>query len=62
MNAQDQTRKLCQRAAASRDPDDLAEILAELRALMRQHFAHVEELTEERRHRANQENKLGKSA
>jgi len=46
MNPQDQARKLCERAAASRDPDELAEILVELRALMRQHFAHVEELTE----------------
>jgi hemerythrin len=62
MNAEDRARKLCERAAASRDPDDLAEILAELRALMRQHFAHVEELIEEGRHRANRENKLGKSA
>ena len=62
MNAEDRARKLCERAAASRDPDDLAEILAELRELMQQHFAHVEELIEERRHRANRENKLGKSA
>ncbi|HWY59197.1 MAG TPA: hypothetical protein VNZ03_32340 [Terriglobales bacterium] len=53
MNPQDQARKLCQRAAASRDPDELAEILVELRGLMRQHFAHIEELTEERRQRAN---------
>jgi len=60
MKPQDQARKLCERAAASRDPEELAEILVELRALMRQHFAHVEELTEERR--ANRENKLGKSA
>ena len=58
MNAEGRARKLCERAGASRDPDDLAE----LRALMRQHFAHVEELIEERRHRANQENKLGESA
>jgi hypothetical protein len=27
--------------------------MVELRGLMRQHFAHVEELTEERRQRAN---------
>jgi len=62
MNPEDRARKLCERAAASRDPDELGEILAELRALMRQHFAHVEELIEEGRHRANRENKLGKSA
>ena len=60
MKPQDQARKLCERAAASRDPEELAEILVELRALMRQHFVYVEELTEERR--ANRENKLGKSA
>ena len=53
MNSQDLALKLCDRAAASRDRDELAEILVELRALMRQHFAHVEELIEERRHRAN---------
>ena len=62
MNPQDQARKLCERAAASLDPDELAAILVELRALMRQHFAHVEELIEEGRHRADRENKLGKSA
>ena len=52
MNAEDRARKLCEQAGASRDPDELAEILVELRELMRQHFAHVEELIEERRHRA----------
>lgn len=62
MNAEDRARKLCERAAASRDPDELGEILAELRALMQQHFAHVEEMIEERRNRANQKNRLGKSA
>jgi hypothetical protein len=62
MNPQDQARKLCERAAGSRDPDELAEILVELRALTRQHFAHVKEPTEERRHGANRENRLGKSA
>jgi hypothetical protein len=40
-------------SSACRDPDELAEILVELRGLMRQHFAHIEELTEERRQRAN---------
>lgn len=62
MNAEDRARKLCERAAASRDPDDLAEILADLRELMQEHFPYVEELIEESRHRANRENKLGKSA
>ena len=62
MNAEDRARKLCERAAASRDPDELGEILAELCALMQQHFAHVEELIEEGRHRANRENKLSKNA
>ena len=35
MNPEDRARKLCERAGASRDPDELAEILVELRALMR---------------------------
>ena len=35
LNAEDRARKLCERAGASRDPDELAEILVELRALMR---------------------------
>ena len=62
MNPEDRARKLCERAAASRDPDELGDILADLRELMLQHFAHVEEMIEESRRRANRENKLGKSA
>lgn len=62
MNPEDRARKLCERAAVSRDPDELGQILADLRALMQQHFAHVEELIEEHRHRPNRENKLRKSA
>ena len=36
--------------------------MAELRALMRQHFAHVEEMIQERRDRPDVELVLGKSA
>lgn len=62
MHAEDRARKLCERAVASQDLDELDAILVELRALLRDHFAHISNLTQERRRRANLEHVLGRSA
>ena len=62
MNVEDQARSLCARAIATQDPNEVGEVLAQLRALLRQHFANVEEMIQERRDRADLEQVLGKSA
>jgi hypothetical protein len=50
------------RAAATQDLDELDAILVELRVLIRQHFAHVEEMIQECRHPEDRENKLSQGA
>ena len=62
MNAEDRAGELCARAELTEDLDELDEILVELRALIRDYFAHVSEVIQERRRRADLENQLGKSA
>jgi hemerythrin len=49
MDAEEKVRALCARAAATDDADEVDEILAELRALLGEHFARLEELIEQRR-------------
>ena len=62
MNPEDQARSLCDKAIATQDPNELAEIMAKLRALIRQQLTHVEEMIQERGHRADLEHVLDKSA
>ena len=62
MNPEDRARKLCELAVAAQDLAELESILLELRMLMREHFAHVEDLIEARRHRTDLEHVLDKSA
>ena len=62
MNTDDQIRELCARAAATQDPEDVSKILSQLRAVLREHIARIEEMVEERRRVAEPEHKLSKSA
>jgi hypothetical protein len=62
MDAEDRARKLCERAVATQDPGELAAILVELRALIREQLGHVEGMIQQRRLRADLEHVLAKSA
>jgi hypothetical protein len=62
MDAEDRARKLCERAAASQDPDELDESLAQLNALLHEHIARLQAMIEQRRLRVDLERLLGKSA
>jgi hypothetical protein len=61
MNGYDPVRELCARAAAASQPEELDEILAQLRAVVREHMARIESMIEERRRRAELEHEPSKS-
>lgn len=49
MNVEEQARDLFAKAAATEDTDELNAILAQLRALLRESHAHIEDMIRERR-------------
>jgi hypothetical protein len=62
MQDEHRVRALCAKAVATEDLDDLDENLSQLRAVLREHFARIEEMIETRCRRAEFGREVDESA